>query len=414
MEGQGGGSPLGSGAGCSPRRQHAPHLALGVTQVRAFGQAASWMSQRFSPHFCESLFYTPAPIAMMVGRGNPCLCALDKQEQVKHPCEGGLCPCRYSCIQELCPQRALDLLPACAGGGCSPLGFPSGTGLPTQLLCPAGHGAAGGVHWAGSCCQSSTGVCMWQWGGLDSGPAAPAQRSPRLPPSLLPPRPLDVPGGAGPEAAPPNPDTSQGAQLGEARSRDPGDGGASRGVLGAEPGPAAASTQRDGGVLAAQPSPVPVSRFGRARGREWGTAGLAGHRQAVCGWQEPENVLPLSWLHLSEAGLPSGWVLGALHPPPAPRRQRRLTRAPTALKVGAGSVFPAPRPHSLQPEAGVCLTVPARGRSVPAQPAGGLSPSQAAARGSAALPVLPRQAVGCILLLGALPLVRFHHRGPGR
>lgn len=187
MEGRGGGSPLGSGAGCSPRRQHAPRSALGVTQVRAFGRAASRTSQRFSPHFCESLFYTPAPIAMMVGRGNPCLCALDKQEQVKHPCEGGLCPCRYSCIQELCPQRALDPLPACAGGGCSPLGFPSGTGLPTQLLCPAGHSAAGGVRWAGSCCQSSTGVCMWQWGGLDSGPAAPARSSPRLPPSLLPP-----------------------------------------------------------------------------------------------------------------------------------------------------------------------------------------------------------------------------------
>lgn len=150
------------------------------------------------------------------------------------------------------------------------------------------------------------------------------------------------------------------------------------------------------------------------RGRERGTAGLAGHRQAVRRWQEPENVLPLSWLHLSEAGLPSGRVLGALHPPPAPRGQRRLTWVPTALKVRAGSVLPAPRPCSLQLEAGVCLTVPARGPLVPAQPAAGLGPSQAAARGSAALLVLPRQAAGCILLLGALALVHFHHRGPGR
>lgn len=33
---------------------------------------------------------------------------------------------------------------------------------------------------------------------------------------------------------------------------------------------------------------------------------------------------------------------------------------PTALKGHAGSVLPAPRPHLLQPEAGVCLAVPAR------------------------------------------------------
>lgn len=159
--GRGGGSLVGSArsrAGCSLRRQRAPCSPLRVTQVRAFERAASRTSQQFSPHFYESLFYAPAPITMTVGRGNPCLCTLDKQEQVKCPRKGGLCPCRYLCIQELCPQCALDQLPACAGGGCSPLGFHGGTGLPTQLLCLAGHGTAGGVCWARSY-WSRTGVC---------------------------------------------------------------------------------------------------------------------------------------------------------------------------------------------------------------------------------------------------------------
>lgn len=186
---------------------------------------------------------------------------------------------------------------------------------------------------------------------------------PTAAPSSLP-RPPDLRGGHGPTTAPPNPDPPRG----------PGSAGRGAGTpvvaehweepslrrVGAEPGPATASTQGAVGSGCGTRPPVPVSPFGRSGGRERGTAGLslAEAGQAVRGRREPETSSTFSWLHPPAAGVRSGRVPGALRPP---QGWRRLTRAPTAPKGRAGSVLPVLRPRSLPLEAGVCPAVPPHG-----------------------------------------------------
>lgn len=181
---------------------------------------------------------------------------------------------------------------------------------------------------------------------MDAGAAALGRRSPRLPPSLLP--------------SSSEPRRALGARLGGARSWDPGDGGAPREWLSpraavAELGPASTSTQRRGGSRVQGLSPVPVSRFGRAGGRERGSPWLGTGRLCVGGGSLKVSSPPPGCIPLKQACPQAGcWGLCTLLEDRGCRRGWRwLTRAPAALKGHVGSVLPALRPHSLQPEAGV-------------------------------------------------------------
>lgn len=128
--------------------------------------------------------------------------------------------------------------------------------------------------------------------------------------------------------------------------------------VGAEPGPAAASTQ---GAVGSGCGTRPLSPCPHLAGLEGGSGARRG-----CPWRRPGWLCPgggslkmsstFSWLHPPAAGVRSG--AGALR---TPRGWWRLTRVPAAPKGRAGSVLPALRSHSPPLEAGVCRAVPPHG-----------------------------------------------------